>query len=227
MELDWKYFAITTNSETNIKHFNHKRMFFEHVQRDDCVSKASTVSKMNKQWIDTTPFLWGSGKSHLSFMTAAMTVFQSWMRCATPSSFSLIEEETEVYGMKAGVNSSLGVSIFSFRTELFYLSLTHLRQQSHYRFFSFDFNSHSISLLHFLSPLLPDCIFPFVADFGTIPLQITFPSGKRLLLSLQSCRPTPPHFLFHPHLPLSLSLRHSKQIDTVWGFSSAFQTNPV
>lgn len=127
------------------------------------------------------------------------------------------------------MNSSLGVSIFSFKTELSYLSLTHLRQHSHNPLF---FSISTPIPFHLSIFCLPpsDCIFPFVTDFGTIPLQITFPWGEKTL-TFSTALPTHsyPLFLFHHHLPLSLSLRHSKQIDTVWGFLLLFkliQCNP-
>lgn len=115
----------------------------------------------------------------------------------------LIEDEIEVYGLKAGVSSSLGVSVFSFKTELSYSSLTHLQQHSHNCFFFFSTPIPFHPSIFCLPP--SDCIFPFVTDFGTIPLQITFPWGKRLLRSLQPGQPTPTLSFFSITITLCLS----------------------
>lgn len=184
--------------------------FEEEVGNHTCLSS-------QRQWLshgwDTTPL----GFSPVSTVSTLKMCFT--------------KAKTEAYGVKAGVKSSLGVSIFSFKAELFYLSLTHLWQDSHNLFFFSSIWTPIPFRSSIFCPPPSDCIFPFVTDFGTIPLQITFPKGKRLLLSLQPCQPTPTlsFFLFHPHLPLSLRLRHSKQIDTVSGFLLLFkliQCNP-
>lgn len=63
------------------------------------------------------------------------------------------------------------------------------------------------------------------------PLTNNLSLGKETLtFSPALAKTTPPlAFFLHPYLPLSLSLRHSKQIDTLWGFlllSKLIQCNP-
>lgn len=113
--------------------------------------------------------------------------------------------------------------LYFFKTpELFYFSLTHLQKHSHNCFFfNFQLPFHSAPPF-FVRPL--KLHFPFCNWLWYNPLTNNLSLGKETL-TFSPALPTHsyPLFLFCPRLPLSLSPRHSKHIDTVWGFLLLFK----
>lgn len=150
---------------------------------------------MNKRWLCSTPVLWGSGKSHLSFIVSVTT--NDFVGDAQCHPFKLLKlyfrwRRWDI----AWKQESTTVDVDFFKKLYF---ITNTSTAVLYIITAFFSIPTPISL-H--SPPPPDCILPFVSDFGTIPLQITFPQGKEAL-TFSTALPT--LSFFYIPIPLCLS----------------------